>query len=195
MEFHEKLQVLRKHRGLTQEELAAELFVSRTAVSKWESGRGYPSIDSLLTISRFFGVSIDSLLSGEEVLTIAREEQQQTYARSLRQVFGLLDCGTALLFFLPLFGQQSGQLVQAVSVFALTGVRTYLRMLFLAVILGAAVLGIASLALRRLKHQTEMSMTLNVLGVLLFLVSRQPYAAAFSFVFLSIRTWMLLKKP
>ena len=47
MEFHEKLQELRKSRGLTQEELAEALFVSRTAISKWESGRGYPSIDSL----------------------------------------------------------------------------------------------------------------------------------------------------
>ena len=38
MEFHEKLQALRKQRGLTQEELAERLFVSRTAISKWESG-------------------------------------------------------------------------------------------------------------------------------------------------------------
>ena len=45
MEFSEKLQELRKSRNLTQEELAEALFVSRTAVSKWESGRGYPSID------------------------------------------------------------------------------------------------------------------------------------------------------
>ncbi len=51
MEFHEKLQELRKQRGMTQEELATALYVSRTAVSKWESGRGYPSIDSLKAIS------------------------------------------------------------------------------------------------------------------------------------------------
>ena len=57
MEFHEKLQELRKQRGMTQEELATALYVSRTAVSKWESGRGYPSIDSLKAISGFFGVS------------------------------------------------------------------------------------------------------------------------------------------
>ena len=47
MEFHEKLQELRKQKGITQEKLAEALYVSRTAVSKWESGRGYPGIDSL----------------------------------------------------------------------------------------------------------------------------------------------------
>lgn len=40
MEFNEKLQKLRKQRGLTQEELAEKLYVSRTAISKWESGKG-----------------------------------------------------------------------------------------------------------------------------------------------------------
>ena len=54
MEFNKKLQELRKQKGLTQEELAEKLFVSRTAVSKWESGRGYPNIDSLKEIARFF---------------------------------------------------------------------------------------------------------------------------------------------
>ena len=53
MDFNEKLQELRKAKSLTQEELAEAVFVSRTAVSKWESGRGYPSIDSLKELSRF----------------------------------------------------------------------------------------------------------------------------------------------
>jgi len=70
MELNEKLQELRKQKGLTQEELAESLFVSRTAISKWESGRGYPNIDSLKSIAKFFGVTIDELLSGDELLTI-----------------------------------------------------------------------------------------------------------------------------
>ena len=63
MEFNEKLKELRKSKGLTQEELAEALFVSRTAISKWESGKGYPSIDSLKDISKYFSVTIDDLLS------------------------------------------------------------------------------------------------------------------------------------
>ena len=76
MEFHEKLHELRKNRGLTQEELAEALYVSRTAISKWESGRGYPSIDSLKEISNYFSVSIDDLLSGEKLLSIAEKENK-----------------------------------------------------------------------------------------------------------------------
>ena len=101
MEFHEKLQELRKQKGLTQEELAESLYVSRTAISKWESGRGYPNIDSLKAISKCFSVTIDELLSGEEILAIAEKDHTEK-ERTLRDlIFGLLDCGMALLLFLP----------------------------------------------------------------------------------------------
>ena len=76
MEFNEKLQELRKQKGLTQEELATSLYVSRTAISKWESGRGYPNIESLKAIAKFFSVTVDELLSTDEVLTIAEEDSK-----------------------------------------------------------------------------------------------------------------------
>ena len=103
MEFCKKLQELRKAKGLTQEELAESLYVSRTAVSKWESGRGYPNIDSLKAIAKFFGVTIDNLLSGEEFLTIAEEDTRQKENHFRDLVFGLMDCSAAMLFFLPLY--------------------------------------------------------------------------------------------
>ena len=90
MEFHEKLQILRKQKGITQEMLAEALYVSRTAVSKWESGRGYPSIDSLKAISKFYAISIDELLSGDEVLNIAKEEQIQKEKRLRDFTFAML---------------------------------------------------------------------------------------------------------
>ena len=77
MEFHEKLQELRKQKGLTQEALAEAIFVSRTAVSKWESNRGYPNIESLKAIAKFFGVTVDTLLSGEELLTISEADSKK----------------------------------------------------------------------------------------------------------------------
>jgi len=56
MDFNEKLQQLRKQNNMTQEQLAEQLYVSRTAISKWESGKGYPNIDSLKSISKLFSV-------------------------------------------------------------------------------------------------------------------------------------------
>ena len=64
MEFNEKLRELRKQKGLTQEELAEAIYVSRTAISKWESGRGYPNIDSLKAIARVFSLSIVVIFGG-----------------------------------------------------------------------------------------------------------------------------------
>ncbi len=87
MEFNEKLQELRKKKGITQEELSEALFVSRTAVSKWESGRGYPNIDSLKAVARFFGVTVDELLSGDELLTVAEQDNKQKENHTRDTVF------------------------------------------------------------------------------------------------------------
>ncbi len=65
MAFGDKLRELRTHHGLTQETFAEELQVSRQAVSKWESGRGYPELEKILYICRRYGVGIDELFEGE----------------------------------------------------------------------------------------------------------------------------------
>ena len=199
MEFNEKLQELRKHKGLTQEELAELLFVSRTAVSKWESGRGYPNIDSLKAIARFFGVTIDELLSGDELLTIAEKdtEQKENHIRDL--VFGLLDISVAVFFFLPLFGQKVNGIIQEVSLLSLTGIASYLRIAYFVVAIGIAVFGILTLALQKcqqlfwVRNKNRISLILNAVGVTLFIISTQPYAAILMFVFLVIKGLMLIK--
>lgn len=199
MEFHEKIQELRKQKGLTQEELAEALFVSRTAVSKWESGRGYPNIDSLKAIAKFFGVTIDNLLSGEEFLTIAEEDTRQKENHFRDLVFGLMDCSAAMLFFLPLFGQETDAGVQAVPLLSLTGIAFYLRIAYFAVVIGSIILGILMLALQNcggdfwLKSKNKLSLLFNLMGVLLFIISLQPYGAVFLFVFLIIKAFMLIK--
>ena len=62
MVLGEKLKRLRKSRGLSQEQLAAELNVSRQSISKWELGESKPEIENLIALSEFFNVSIDELL-------------------------------------------------------------------------------------------------------------------------------------
>ena len=67
MKFGEKLQKLRKERGLSQEGLAEMLNISRQAISKWESGQSYPEMDKLINISDIFGVTLDSLIKDNEI--------------------------------------------------------------------------------------------------------------------------------
>ena len=199
MEFNEKLQELRKNKGLTQEELAEALYVSRTAISKWESGRGYPSIDSLKAIAKYFSVTIDELLSSDEIMSIAQEDnkQKENHFRSL--VFGLLDICVLMFFFLPFFGQKANGVVQEVSLFSLNGIATYLSVAYDIVVIAIITFGIATLAFQNckkafwLKNKDKISLILNATAVLLFIISSQPYAGAFLFVFLIIKSMMLVK--
>lgn len=67
MTFGEKLKKLRSDHQLTQDELAEKIYVTRTAISKWETDKGYPSIDSLKQLSNLFEVSIDELISDSDI--------------------------------------------------------------------------------------------------------------------------------
>ena len=67
MTFGEKLKKLRTDNELTQDELAEKIYVTRTAISKWETDKGYPSIDSLKQLSNLFEVSIDELISDSDM--------------------------------------------------------------------------------------------------------------------------------
>lgn len=199
MEFNEKLQELRKQRGLTQEELAAQLFVSRTAISKWESGRGYPSIDSLKTISRYFSVSVDALLSGDAILTIAEEEKKEQKKQIRTVIFGLLDCSAGLLLVLPFFGERANGTVQAVPLLSLVPSTFYLKPIFLTVILFLTLCGIAALMLRGAelpvwqRSKEKISFALSTAAVLLLIVCVQPYAAFFTFVLFIIKVLLIEK--
>ena len=79
MEFHEKLRKLRKEHAMSQEELASQLNVSRQAVSKWESGQGFPETDKLLTIGNLFGTSMDYLLKSNNDENISRDNESGYY--------------------------------------------------------------------------------------------------------------------
>lgn len=200
MEFNEKLQELRKQKKLTQEELAEILFVSRTAISKWESGRGYPSIESLKAISEFFLVSIDELLSGKELISVAEKDSLHKMQHMRDLVFGLLDCAIAMFLFFPIFGQRDGSVISHTSLLSLTEGQWFTKAAYLAIVLLTILWGIATLALQNnqsviwTKSKNIMSVLLSTVGVLIFMASLQPYAAFFAFVFLIIKGVLLIKR-
>ena len=200
MEFNEKLQELRKNKGLTQEELAQILYVSRTAISKWESGRGFPNIESLKSISKYFSVSLDELLSNEEILIIAEEDTKVRESNIRDLIYGLLDCGIGLLLFLPLFGQKSFEIIKEVSLISLSNIQPYLLILYYAVVIGLVLFGVLTLALQNCRqtiwnrYKYTISLVLSSFGVFLFIISQQPYASILTFVFLVIKALMLIKR-
>ena len=199
MEFNEKLQKLRKRNGLTQEELAEKLYVSRAAISKWESGKGYPSIDSLKALSQFFSVTLDELLSSDEILTIANEEKNQTKNHFCDLTFGLLDISVILLLFLPLFGVNKNGVISETTLLLLDGVSLYLKIFYIVIVALIFVWGVLLLVLQNnssltwVNIKTKLSLTLGVIAVLLFIVSKQPYAAVFAFCLLLIKSVMRIK--
>ena len=200
VEIGKKLQELRKRKGLTQQELAQQLYVSRTANSKWESGRGVPNIESLKAISKCFSVSLDELLSGEEILAIAEEDQKEKHRTLCDLVFGLLDCAVALLLFLPFFGQQVDGFIKVVSLLALEGIWLYLEIAYFSFVGSMIVLGVLTLALQNcqqrywVRSKNMLSLVVSAIGVCLFMISKQPYAAVFIFAFLVVKVFMLLKR-
>lgn len=199
MEFYEKLQELRKSRGLTQEELAEALYVSRTAISKWESGRGYPSIDSLKAISNYFSVSIDDLLSGDKLIAIAEKENKYNIQSICDLLMGMLDMLSFTLVVLPLYPRTVKGEIFSVNLFLYTETTWLNRMIYwflFVALVGVGIIKILFTQLKSTKGQnilTLCSMGLSVLTVLLLVIAREAYASMLAFLLFVIKGILLLK--
>lgn len=198
MEFNEKLQQLRKSKGLTQEELAEALFVSRTAISKWESGRGYPSVDSLKELSRFFSVKIDDLICSEEIMSAAENEKKEFTGKYLSFLCGALDVFLAILLFIPVFGNGAGSSA-AVSLFGITGVNPWIKAVFVIVLCAIVFNGICAVIVTRLekpawnRYGITAGMVLSIASSAVFVLTRQPYPGIICFAALVIKGFLILK--
>ena len=198
MEFNEKLQELRKSRSLTQEELAEALFVSRTAISKWESGRGYPSIDSLREISRYFSVTIDDRICSEEMISVAENEKKEFADKSLSLICNAMDILLAILLFIPAFGN-GPESSETVSLFGLTGITPWVKNVFIVMIATAILNGICGVIIANYnkpvwnKHRLITGVILSILTVIVLIATKQPYAGIVCFAFLVIKGLLIIK--
>ena len=200
MEFSEKLQELRKAHNLTQEELSEILYVSRTAISKWESGRGYPSIESLKEVSNYFGVSIDELLSSDKIITIAEREHKCKINKLYNLFFGITDLFTFLLIILPLYPNTVSGFVYSINLLSYAEATpinlTIHWMLFLALI----GLGIIKILLTQIGHEKfqnvirNTSLGISISTVLYLSLAREPYAIIVAFVLFTVKVLLLVKR-
>lgn len=200
MEFHEKLQELRKHRGLTQEELAEALYVSRTAISKWESGRGYPSIDSLKEISGYFGVSIDNLLSGDQLILIAEKENELNLHRMCDLLLGFVDIFSLLLIFLPLYQKPVAGYIYSVNLLEYVDNDAFIITIYWIIYLSLTIVGIAKTLMSYFRFEkgkkvlTLLSVGISIIAVLFLAMAREPYAITVTFLLLLVKGCLLYKQ-
>lgn len=193
MEFNEKLQELRKNKGLTQEELAEVLYVSRTAVSKWELGRGYPNIESLKEISKYFEVSIDDLLSGEKLLSIAEKENKSNIRNICDLLFGIVDLFSFILVVLPLYPNTIDGFVYSVSLLNYTQVSSMNLIIYWVMFLALFAVGFIKVIRNKMKTDKgnkalmELSIALNIFIVLFLALTREAYAVIVAFLLLSVK--------
>ena len=200
MEFNEKLQELRKAKGLTQEELAEILYVSRTAISKWESGRGYPNIESLKDISKFFEVSIDDLLSGEKLIFIAEKENKRNIQSLCDRLLGIVDLFSFMLIALPLYPNTIDGFVYSVNLLHYTETAPINIGFYWFVFILLLLSGIAKIILTKTKWEkgnrvlTVISVGLNILIVLFLALTREAYALIIAFLLLLTKGVILIKR-
>lgn len=197
MEFHEKLQELRKARGLTQEELAEALFVSRTAVSKWESGRGYPNIDSLKSLAEFFSVTVDEMLSGEKIISIAEKENRSNIRNLCGILMGITDLFTFMLIILPLYPKTIDGHILSVNLFSYSELAPDIRQTYWLLFVLLIAIGLIKILLIKLKTEKAggfingISIGISVLTVVLLAITREAYAVVMIFLLLLVKMTLI----
>ncbi len=194
MEFHEKLQDLRKNKKLTQEELAEILYVSRTAISKWESGRGYPSIDSLKQIALFFNVTIDDLLSSEKLLTIAKQENDSNIKKVCEFMFGIVDICSIFMILLPLYPYEINDYVYSINLFDYHSINCIFYWTFYILLILLGIIKIYSVYKNKEFKIADLSIVVSIALILLLALTRQTYATCFAFLLFIIKLLLFFKQ-
>ena len=199
MEFGEKIQKLRNQNKWTQEQLAEKLYVSRTAVSKWESGKGYPNIDSLKDIAKLFNKTIDELLSSEEIIDIAKKENTSNIKKANNLIYGLLDIISVLFIFLPLYAQKAENFVYSVSLISTNDISNIIKISYIVILSILSLIGTIEIILNFIDNKKSqrifniISLTVETISILFFAMSRQTYLTSIIFIILIIKITVIIK--
>lgn len=197
MELSEKIQKLRKEHHLTQEQFAEQLFVSRTAVSKWETGRGIPSIESLQAIAKLFHITLDDLLRADELVFVAENENKENIKRFSYLVDGILSIIAIFGLFLPLYKANINDVFYSVPLYQIHGLLTLLYWVFP---FGMIATGIIQILISDKERGRLYKVTLcvgfltNISEIFLLILGGHPYPAMLFFVLLILRGFIIIRK-
>ena len=195
MELSKKIKQIRNGNKLTQEQFAEKMLVSRTAVSKWENGTCYPSIDSLKYMSKTFNISLDKLLSNEEILEIIKTENQSNISKYNSLLFCLLDIVRIIFIFLPFYSYKTNDFVYSVSLFNSNDLGSILKIIFMLIYIIFLILGIIELIFNYKGNNgliNKISLFLDMISIFILLFTKQPYVIALMFVVFIIKIIMLI---
>ena len=139
----EKLYKLRKNSGLSQEQLAEQLNVSRQAISKWEQGTAVPESEKLITISNYFGVTVDYLLkedTADTTNTTAEVKEEKT-----KMMAGIVICIAGIVSMviwglLSIFRPETSNQLSDSSMITIDGNGIFLILCIVAIVVGASLL-------------------------------------------------------
>ena len=139
----EKLYKLRKNSGLSQEQLAEQLNVSRQAISKWESGTAVPESEKLIIISNYFGVSVDYLLKDDEedkakATVNVMEEKPKMIAGIIICIAGIISM--VIWGLLSIFSPEASDQISDSSMITIDGNGIFLILCVVAIVVGAGLL-------------------------------------------------------
>ncbi|MBR2036426.1 MAG: helix-turn-helix transcriptional regulator [Agathobacter sp.] len=139
----EKIYKLRKNSGLSQEQLAEKLNVSRQAISKWESGTAVPESEKLVTISNYFGVSVDYLLKDDE--EDKGKDTDSIVEEKPKMIAGIIICIAGIVSMviwglLSIFSPESSDQMGESSMITIDGNGIFLILCVVAIIVGAGLL-------------------------------------------------------
>ena len=139
----EKLYKLRKNSGLSQEQLAEKLNVSRQAISKWESGTAVPESEKLVTISNYFGVSVDYLLKDDE--EDKGKDTDSIVEEKPKMIAGIIICIAGIVSMviwglLSIFSPEASDQIGESSMITIDGNGIFLILCVVAIIVGAGLL-------------------------------------------------------
>ena len=194
MELSEKIKKIRNDNKLTQEQFAEKMLVSRTAVSKWENGTCYPSIDSLKYMSKLFNISLDKLLSSEEILALADKENKKNISKYNNLLFSLLDFIRIFFVFIPLYSYKTNDFIYSVPLFNSNELSLTLKIIFLIIFIIFSILGIIELLLSFKENNkviTKISLAIDSLVILFIVFAKQPYVIALMFILFIIKIIMI----